>query len=299
MSRFPTLTLPTSFFRNVYADLVERRLLPLAALLVLALVAVPLVLAKSMPNAPFASAAPAPHTSIPSSEAAVSLMSPDGDKSRLNGLKANNPFLQRKVARRAAPTVHAASGATGAGPATASSSGSTSSSTGSSSPSPASSTSSSGGSSSGASSPSPSSSSPSSGASHKAVTPVKHAGEATRYRVPVAVLRFGRAGHRGARSSLDSLSSLPRGHTPVVVYVGMLGDGKTAEFLVASHVKAQGDGSCRPSSRSCRTVRLRAGQIEFFDAPGPRGTTVQYELDMGRVGHRWTTSLSDALHAFA
>lgn len=297
MSRLPTI--PMSFFRNVYADLVERRLLPLAALLVLALVAVPLVLAKSMPAAPIASAAPAPRLNIPSSQAAVSLLSPE-TKGRLAGLKINNPFVQRRVARRAAPPVHAASGATGAGPATASSSGGTS--TGSSSPSSA--PSSSGGpSTSGASAPSPSSpsstSSPSPAAQHKAVKPVKHAGEPTRYRVPVVVLRFGHAGERGSRSTLDSLASLPRGHTPVVVYLGMLTDGKTAEFFVASHVKAQGDGSCRPSRRSCQIVRLRAGQVEFFDAPGPRGTTVQYELDLGRVGHRWTTSLSDALHAFA
>lgn len=295
MSRFPAI--PMSFFRNVYADLVERRLLPLAALLALAIVAVPLVLAKAMPAAPIASAAPAPYLNIPSSQAAVSLLSPDG-KGRLDGLKVNNPFIQRRVARRTAPKVHPASGATGAGPATASSGGSPSA--GSSSPSTA--PSSSGGPSSGASSPSPSSPSPlspSPAAEHKAVKPVKHAGEPTRYRVPILVLRFGRAGERGNRSTLDHVTSLPRGHTPVVVFVGMLTDGKTAEFLVASHVKAQGDGSCRPSRLSCRTVRIRAGQVEFFDAPGPNGTTVQYELDIGRLGHRWTTSLSDALHAFA
>ncbi len=66
------------------------------------------------------------------------------------------------------------------------------------------------------------------------------------------------------------------------MFLGVLQDGKTAVFLVSSDAKAQGDGRCKPSGKTCQTVQLKAGQTEFFDLKTSAGT-VQYELDLIRV----------------
>jgi hypothetical protein len=259
------------FFRNVYQDLVERRLLPLAVLLALALVAVPLTLAKSMPSTEATAATgAAPELDIPSAVPAVSLTSPD-KAGRLNHLKALNPFEQRHKPHFKAPKTVAATTSTATAPPSSA----------------ASSPVASAGASVGSPSPAPSTPAPSSGSS--APAPSRPATPHRRYVVASLQVRFGPIGSTGGRRNLDRLSPLPGGGSPAVIYLGLLGDRKTAVFLVSSDVRAEGDGRCMPSPRNCQTLRMRAGDTEFFDQSTSHGVN-QFQLDVVTVPHRQVSS---------
>ncbi len=305
--------------RNVYEDLVDRRLWPVAVVLLLALIAIPVVLAKP-------TSSPAPVASMPAVPASgpgemtpfvgqpvVQLSSAPQNTRRLNHLPALNPFQQRHV-----PMLHSLTGLTGAnaastlGPAKAASSiisggpalasagpGSSSSGVGSSASSvPASigggrsaASPISSGPSAGSSGPSPSPSPPGSG------TPPPAPHHARTFVVSSVDVSFGAAGETARRQTLHRLDLLPSRAHPVVVFLGLLGDAKTAQFLISSRARVQGDGRCAPSSRDCRTVLLKAGDTEFFDVIADDGSDQQFELDLLAVRRRVTTSAAAARSA--
>ncbi|MEA2390081.1 MAG: hypothetical protein QOK31_190 [Solirubrobacteraceae bacterium] len=270
------------FARNVFDDLVERRLAPVAALLLLALVAVPLALSKSMPKDTAALAPPAPagvDLSVPAMQPVVALASPEG-RARLERLQALNPFQQRHapvVRRVKAATSPSGAPTTGATP-------------GASKPSSTSPTAGGGG----TSSPSPT----------PTTAPAPHAAPAAPHKprahyVTFVDARFGGIGHTHSQGSLARLSPVPSRGTPVLIYLGLQSDRKTAVFLVSSDAHAEGDGRCVPSPRDCQTLRMQAGQSEFLDVTQANGATAQYELDVVRIGRRRVASARAAHHSLA
>lgn len=279
------------FFHNVYDDLLERRLLPLAVLLILALVAVPLVLSKSMPGtAAVAASGPAPELDVPSAVPAVALSSPD-TSGRLDHLKALNPFEQRHKPKLKSPVTVAAAAAVAATPARPSGSASPIAAAGSSVGTPSSTP----------PSTAPSASAPSAsapGGPSGSPAPAPHV-PGRRYLVAGLQVRFGPIGQTGPTQGLDRLAPLPRSGSPAVVYLGLLRDHKTAVFLVSSDVKAEGDGRCLPSPRDCQTVRLRAGDTEFFDQTNSHGGVTSYQLDVVRVASNRMATASAARRANA
>ena len=90
----------------------------------------------------------------------------------------------------------------------------------------------------------------------------------------------------GAGDSLDNmnvkkLEPLPLGEEPLVVYLGVADGGKTAVFLVDSSIEPQGDGECMPDANTCEEVHLREGETEFFDVVDEEGEPLgQYQLDL-------------------
>jgi hypothetical protein len=93
-------------------------------------------------------------------------------------------------------------------------------------------------------------------------------------------------GDDSKRRSLKRLEPLPSAETPVLIYLGVLKDGKTAEFLVEAGISIEGDGECHPSPDECETIRLREGETEFFDVKDEAGAvTAQYQLDLIEI-HR-------------
>ena len=94
-------------------------------------------------------------------------------------------------------------------------------------------------------------------------------------------LRFGRAEATQLKTYHDvaRLSPLPTADNPFFVYTGVLKDGKTAVFLLSSDATATGDGHCRPSAKSCQTIEVKEGDTEFFDLT-VNGEAVQYQLDV-------------------
>jgi hypothetical protein len=264
----------TSAVTNLWRQFVQRRLWPVAILLVAALAAVPLALKKDpAPPAP----APAVPVSAPDASdelAAQPIVAPA--EARITRRKvlggAKNPFGVPKQAT--APT------STAGGPVVSvqDTGGDDGSGTGGSSPSAGG-----GGSPPSAGLPAPT-----------APVPVEPTPEPTpapkKYAMHELTVRFGGA-DEATRRSVKRLQPLPSAELPVLIYMGVVGDGKVAEFLVDQGVVPVGDGECTPSPEQCETIRLRAGETEFLDVTDEAGTvTGQYQLDLIKIHKGGTAS---------
>jgi hypothetical protein len=107
------------------------------------------------------------------------------------------------------------------------------------------------------------------------------------------IVRFGDAtGGELARTTLKKLEPLPADSEdaegePVLVYMGLTKDDKHAIFLVGDGAEATGDGECKPHPASCETIHLRRGETEFFDIKDAAGEIVaQYQLDLVKINTR-------------
>jgi hypothetical protein len=113
------------------------------------------------------------------------------------------------------------------------------------------------------------------------------------------------------RKDVKRLQALPSTDEPVLIYLGVLKDHKTAVFMVDSGVVAQGDGTCRPSRTVCETIHLKPGETEFFDvpteptdgtetAPATEPTSsAQFQLDVIKIRKTVTTSAQKANRSLA
>jgi len=121
------------------------------------------------------------------------------------------------------------------------------------------------------------------------------------YELYSLTVRFGNATSETLdRMHLGRLKALPSVDEPVLVYLGVSGDKKTAIFMVDSNVVAQGDGSCRPHPSNCETIHLQEGETEFFDVVDEAGNvTAQYQLDLIDIKQRKTASAAEARKARA
>jgi hypothetical protein len=248
--------------RGILRDLVERKLWPIAVLLLVGAVAVPVYLGRSSAR----DGATPPATNLQAdagkaSKAAVKLdEDPTGDDDRPGGVR--NPFKQLHVPKPAeTPTAGADKAPDADQP---------SGSGGSDGSEPPLDPGGSGGSGDGGSKP-------------------KSSGD------PLDVyhlsLRFGRAEASQLKTYHDvaRLSPLPTADNPFFVYTGVLKDGKTAVFLLSSDATATGDGHCRPSPKSCQTIEVKEGDTEFFDLT-VGGSPVQYQLDVVKVFKKGASS---------
>ena len=262
--------------RNVLNELVERRLWPVALLLVLALVAVPLLLSKSDAGAPatptateapaaIASAARKPGDTPPGGEPVVSVAQAQQPSAPLRG-HAKDPFRQQHVDRPATGTVTATAGAAGAG-------------------------------SGGTSTPAPSDGGTGGSGGSGGQTPPT---PSPTYVYASVDVQFGHAGHTlRAIEDIPRLTPLPNANHPIVVFLGMRRDRETAVFLVSTDVHVQGLGQCVPSGKDCEAIELREGDAALLDYTQPDGTVQQYELDLDRVTLHQTTSKAVAQQAYA
>jgi len=237
-----------SAVRGVISELVERRLWPLAVLLVAAAIAIPVLLVKP------ASHAPAPINVAGAAGSALTRPAvniADSAGGPVVGAR-KNPFRQQHVPKATASTTGAANQlgpATPSGGSTSSGGGTTSGAGGTG-----------GGGSSGVSTGTP---------------PPTSSGPTT-----VLEVRFGPAdGHRTTRE-IAAGSPLPSATNPLLIYLGQTKHG--AAFLVSSDAQPQGDGQCEPDKSICSTLYMKSGDTESFDVTGPAGT-VQYQLDVLRV----------------
>jgi hypothetical protein len=262
-----------SALTNVWRQLVQRRLWPVAILLIAAVAAVPLALAED--PQPAAPAAAAPATDDTSGETALAAQpivaqatAADRRKRRKVLGSAKNPFGVPKTEQPGSAPAPNSDGTTVASEPSGQSESSGENDT-----------------------PSGGGSAPSGGGSAPApATPVTPEPEPRKYALNELTVRFGDAEGGPERRSLERLQPLPSAEDPVLIYLGVLKDGKTAVFLVDHGVSAIGDGDCRPTPEECETVRLRAGDTEFFDVTDDTGqVTAQYQLDLIKI-HRGTTA---------
>jgi len=260
--------------RDLWGEMVDRRLWPVALLLAIALVAVPVVLAKQPPagEQTAAGAPPAASASAPDVAAtpAVSVTQGAAADAPLRGAE-KNPFKQQHVPARATGEGGTAPVDTGAGTGSAGTGGTSGSSGGS----------------------TGSGGSGGSGGDTGTTQP-------RTYVYASIDVRFGRAG-APLRSIRDvpRLTPLPNAAMPVVIFMGMRSDHETAVFMVSTDVHAQGDGRCVPSKKDCEAVELRRDQVAFLDFAAADGSVTQYELDLVDVALHETTSQAKANAAYA
>jgi hypothetical protein len=102
------------------------------------------------------------------------------------------------------------------------------------------------------------------------------------------VVRFGDpTGDSLARMLVRKLDPLPDDESPMLVYMGPTKNHKKAIFLIDEAVTPDGDGTCKPHPASCETIELSKGETEFFEVTDPETGEVaaQYQLDLVAINH--------------
>ena len=251
--------------RNIWADLVEKRLWPIAVLLFAGVVAVPVVLAKSpapvptpVANAVLARDAASDSPTLVTLNAKPSVREHDG--------RGRDPFVQPAGSTPQKAQALQSSTTTGSNASTT--------------PTPTGGTGTGGsGTTGGGSTPSKPKSKPKSTASNY-----------------VADLRFGQADSMKTLRDVARLTPLPSASSPFFVFLGVKEDGKTLVFLVSSDAKATGDGKCKPSTANCETIELKVGDTEFFDLTTDSGVQ-QYQMDIINVSKASSASSAKSARA--
>lgn len=259
--------------RDLGHDLVDKRLWPLAALLVIALIAIPVVL-KSSPAPVSGKTAPGTTSSAASGPAdlvsAVALDRPERSRLRLGSPRDvfSQPFKSGTT-----PT------ATGSGTATPTGGGSSSQASGGSSPS----TSASGSAGGTGSASTGDAGTPSTGDSGSS------GGEQPASGTPTWTFdgRFGPIDAMKALKAVPVGKGVPSNEEPLLIFAGVSKDGKRAIFLPSSDAvpEADGDGECSPSPEACRTLTLEIGGNQVFDVAS-QGGLQQYVLELDKLAVR-------------
>jgi hypothetical protein len=261
--------------RTVWEELVERRLWPLALALVVGIVAIPVVLSKPANKA----APPVPPASATGSGSPAAAFQPaistEGLKSsqihkNLGRFPRKNPFTPQGVnlsstSGAASPTSTASS--------TSATSTSTSASTGSSPP-----TSASGG---------------SSGSTTTSTPSVPKTTSKTFYYTYTVDVKFGKTGQEDEKK-LTEFRALPGSDNPVIVFMGVRPDGKTAVFLVSANASTTGNGTCKPSDTECTFLYMKKGDKKTIEATNVDQSITDYTLELLHVDLKRTDAPSKA-----
>ena len=263
--RRPQLRVPQTF-NDLYRDLRDRRLLPVAAVLLVAIVAAPFALSKSksssdVPGSPVAAASGSGGTEF-------SVITDDPGlrdyRQRLRGDQAKDPFIQKYPA---ATTAGGAQAVTGAGAAAGVTSGSTESSAGSST--------STGGESPGHSGEPHGNDDGSSGGSDGSgqetpPTPPSGGGDEPQPAY-VVTLRAGAPGDTNLRE-LSAPEPLPSSDNAIITFRGLSDDGHKAQFDVSPAVSAIfGDAKCVKGTDRCERVEIERGlPVNFVYGPSDK-----------------------------
>ena len=256
------MTSVNAFFRSVLDDLVEKRLWPVAVGLGIALIGIPLLLSNPADNesgTASAPAAPAVATGGPLS-AFQPVVDTQGKKSSeirkdLEGFESKDPFKPQNLGGgggESSGSVEVQATTTGGG------------STG-------------GGGSADVSDAPPLGTS--GGGSGDGSTPDSTVGGTESqvfYYTYTAEVRFGKEGNLD-RKTLQQFRSLPSSQDPIVVFMGVKEDGKTAAFLLSSAASTTGEGNCEPDD-TCTFLYMKAGDKQRIEAVNSDDEIVTYEL---------------------
>jgi len=269
-----------NFALDVWHDLRAKRLWPVAVVLVLALVAVPVLLLKGPPEASLSEGSGA-STSPKAQTPAVSFDETSlAGSSKLGAFDEKNPFRSLADPEDVAAAAPGASGAPGASALAGGGADSLSAGGSSAAGDPmASSGASPGGSGvgsspgaggSGSSEPAGSDSDSGSGSTPQP-SPEPPTPADPKFYEYVLEVDFGRRGDERRYRDVRALDSLPRKGNPVVVYLGQTRDDESA-FLVNQAIGQGGEGNCVPNTTDCSIVYLRPrkDQNDHYFQTGPR-----------------------------
>lgn len=255
---------------TTWRQLVRRKLWPVAVLLVAALAAVPMVLAKE-PEPVSVPADPAPATAKKADDdiaTPIVAMAEAGDRDRRRRVLGSrkDPFEPAPLpkAKKSNEDDGDQTGGTSADPSTP---------------------------------VDPGFGTPPSGGSP--VVPVVPEPKPKTYPPDSLVVRFGDATSDSLeRLTLRKLEALPldAAEEPLLVYLRLSKDKKTAVFLVDAAAEATGDGSCKPHPSTCEEIHLRKGETEFLDVVDPESGEIiaQYQLDLVAIKSRKSATSANA-----
>jgi hypothetical protein len=250
----------TTFLLDLWHDLREKRLWPVAAALLAATAAVPLLLFKpaTHPSAAGSSAPSARTESLP----VVTIADSSGNVSKLDAFAKHNPFQPLGDAAANPATPPSTGNTTGPG------SKGSSSSTGSG----------------GSGSPG------SSGSGTPGASGSPGSSPGIKYFTFHVGVRFGKSGHEKSYKDVKQLQMLPDSKNPLVVFMGMTADYKSAVFMIdASKFSADGEGSCKPNANQCSFVELKVDDAHNEETlAGSDGTT--YTLKLTGIKRVWLTA---------
>jgi hypothetical protein len=231
---------------DTWRQLVQRRLWPVAVLLLGALVAVPFVLGKSPEPAPVATAPAAPvKANAASADPIVSMVSGEDATSTRRSLgDRHNPFAssapKTKVKKTKSTEEQKPAETTPDAPTTGS------------------------------------------GGTSAPTTPTVPAQPTTTVPAGSIQVRWGATSDvELGKKFLQRDEALPDADDPALVFMGLKDHGKTAVFMVSEGLKAFGDGTCVPKD-TCEQIELQAGDTEFFEYEGDDDST-QFELDLVKI----------------
>ncbi len=231
------------FFLDLWQDLQAKRLAPVAVVLVLALIAVPVVLskpAKTTAPPPAHAARTAPDPKDLKALASVKLANADDRGSSLDTFDPSDPFRPPKsvTKKKEAADTNAPSSVAGN-----TSGGSTSGDT-------------SGGSDTG-------STGGTTGGTGGGTTGGGDQTQTVQYRYVVDVT-FITNGHARHIKGLERLQMLPNENQPLLLFLGVTPKAGNAVFLVDSTLDAAGEGRCKPKASECAFLYIGAGSEHAF-----------------------------------
>ena len=269
-----------AFFSSLKADLFDRRLTPLLALLGVALLAAIIYAAigggsSSVPAASAPVAAPKASgiavTAAASTKTSVAETTSGAAEQTVGG-PARNPFQPLpgvKSAPAAAPASASGSSAGGSSASGGTASGGTSGESGSSSE----------GSSSGGSG---SETKSQSGGTQQQ----KKASKAYKVSVLFGTAPAGTPALSAGLNSYEDLNRqqpLPSATQPLIVFRGVVAGGKSATFTLVGEAILRGSAACLPSASQCQAIDLKEGETEELEYVPLGGTAITYELHVVKI----------------
>jgi hypothetical protein len=250
----------TTFLLDIWHDLREKRLWPVAVALVIGMVAIPIVVVKPAAAPPANTAPPGPTTAaLPTVASDATIV----DGSNLDTFDIKDPF-QSKADAPGSDLPGAGGDAGGAGSAPGSANG----------PGAGGTDASSGGTGGGMAGGSGGGSGGSGDGSD----------DGKRYYTYTVNLRFGARGKARAYEGVQSLDLLPDDENPVVSFMGMKDDAKTAVFFIVDPAfQADGEGECAPSPEDCRFVYLGVDDGRDEETLSAADGNVEYVLQLDKI----------------
>jgi len=232
---------------NLIHDLRERNLLPVALLLIAAIVAVPVFLLK--PSSAATESASTPVTTESSTAVTAALLEPGGaEPSDLDAFDAKNPFKAPASAKPLKATEEQSASKASDSPAT--SDGETKSGGG---------------------------DAPSATPTPEPTPEPTPAPEQRSFSYALDLTFVGQKGERHYRN-LQRLRMLPSTASPLLVFLGIEDGGGRATFLVDATVTLLGgEGSCTPSRSACATLSLEPGEQQTFTDDQDRRYMIQVD----------------------
>ncbi len=248
--------------RNMLKELVDRKLWPIALVLIVALVAVPVLLTKQAPtDIVTPPTGPLPYSSGTTLPAISIQASPTNSKLAGGG---RNPFTPQHEATTTTTTVAAAPTTTpSTGTTTPSTGGGTSPSTGS-----------------GAGAPTTPATTPATPTTPTPTTPAPTApvrpaptGLTSTQSYHVSLALTTADGGVNTIDPLERLSILPSKQQPMLVELGVLQGGHSVLFVVEPGTVVSGAGTCTPGPIDCEILSLNPGQQAGISKQTPTGST--------------------------